>query len=61
MKWTGPYAQNGGKMSGNKGVMRSFQAVKREEAEERNAATPDERRRSTARAAGYSRHSLMPR
>lgn len=60
MKWNGPYAENGSKIDGNKGVKRFMQERKREEAEERNAQTPDDHRRATARAAGYSRHSDWP-
>jgi hypothetical protein len=48
MNWNGPAA---------KGAMREIRLMKRTEAEERNAATPDGRRRSVARAAGYKRHS----
>lgn len=40
--------------------MREYRAQKREEAEARNALTPPERKRATARAAGYSRHSAWP-
>lgn len=42
------------------GSLREHRALKREEAEARNALTPPERKRATARAAGYPRHSAWP-
>lgn len=41
----------------NKGVRRARKALKRAQAEARNALTSPERRRSAARKAGFPRHS----
>lgn len=61
-RWNGLYGVKGSRdspsrMNGNKGVMRAYRAEKRREAEERNARTPDFRRRSFARKSGHSRIS----
>lgn len=68
-RFEGSYGQPGSsgpngrstKTNGNKGVMRTVRATKRAEAEARNTNTLPERRRSTARAEGFSRVSEMNR
>lgn len=50
-KWNGPAA---------KGAMRDIRLMKQQDAIARNAITPDDMRRATARKAGYSRHSNWP-
>jgi hypothetical protein len=67
-RFKGPYGQQGSKhqperhvkVNGNKGVMSAYMAQKRLEAEQRNAATPDHKRRERARERGYKRISDMP-
>lgn len=49
------------KVNGNKGVLKAERAVKRAEADIRNAATPNYRRRAFARENGFQRVSDMIR